>query len=100
MHQYSRRWLLRRALQATAALTILPRAASAADAGHSCVDPQSESLRTSMHYASVSTVANQSCSICSFFTRDSEHAGCGSCVIMSGPVDETGRCDSWSARSQ
>jgi hypothetical protein len=99
MQEYSRRWLLRRVLQATAGLTMLPRAASAADPAHSCVDPQSESLRGSLHYAGVSTVANQSCSICGFFTRDSGQTGCGSCVIMSGPVDETGRCDSWSARS-
>ena len=99
MAEISRRWILRRALQATAALTILPRTVSAADAAHSCVDAQSESLRSSLHYAGVSTVANQSCSGCAFFTRDTAKSGCGNCQIMSGPVDETGRCDSWSARS-
>ena len=99
MHELSRRWVLRRALQITAALTVLPRVANAADAARSCVDPQSESLRTSLHYAGVSAVANQSCSGCGYFTRDSGQNGCGSCVIMSGPVDETGHCDSWSARS-
>ena len=99
MAEYSRRWILRRALQATAALTLLPRTSSAGPTGQSCVDPQSESLRSSLHYASVSAVANQSCSICGFFTRDTSKSGCGTCVIMSGPVDETGRCDSWSARS-
>jgi hypothetical protein len=100
MHEkISRRSILRRALQATAALAIVPRVPSAADTAHSCVDAQSESLRSSLHYASVSTVANQSCSVCAFFTRDTTHAGCGNCQIMSGPVDETGRCDSWSARS-
>jgi len=85
MHDPPRRLLLRRALSAAAA--------------QSCVDPQSDSLRASLHYASVSAVANQSCSGCGFFTRDAAKAGCGACVIMSGPVDETGRCDSWSARS-
>jgi High potential iron-sulfur protein len=90
--------VLRRALQFALGVAALPRIVSAA-AAQSCVDPQSESLRASLHYASVSTVANQSCSGCGFFTRDSAKAGCGTCVMMSGPVDETGRCDSWSARS-
>jgi hypothetical protein len=98
MHEPSRRLLLRRAFQFALAVTTLPRVLSAA-AAQSCVDPQSESLRGSLHYASVSTVANQSCSGCGFFTSDASKAGCGACVIMSGPVDQTGHCDSWSARS-
>lgn len=99
MHQLPRRLIVRRALQMAAALAALPRIVTAAPAPRACVDPQSESLRASLHYASVSAVANQSCSGCGFFTRDSGQSGCGSCVIMSGPVDETGRCDSWNARS-
>lgn len=99
MHEPSRRLLLRRALQFTLGVATMPRLLSAAAAAESCVDPQSESLRASLHYASVSAVANQSCSGCGFFTGDSARPGCGSCVIMSGPVDATGRCDSWSARS-
>jgi len=98
MHEPPRRLLLRRALQFALGVASLPRLARAA-AAQSCVDPQSESLRASLHYASVSAVANQSCSGCGFFTRDNARAGCGNCVIMSGPVDESGRCDSWSARS-
>jgi High potential iron-sulfur protein len=99
MHEPTRRLLLRRALQLALGVAALPRFASPARAAQSCVDPQSESLRASLHYASVSAVANQSCSGCGFFTADSAKAGCGNCVIMSGPVDQTGRCDSWSARS-
>lgn len=95
MQSMPRRWFLRRALQLSAAATALPRVLTAAQ---SCVDPASESLRASLHYTSVSTVANQSCSACGFFTPGGK-SGCGSCVMMSGPVDETGRCDSWSARS-
>jgi uncharacterized membrane protein len=98
MAEPPRRLILRRALQFALGVASVPRVLSAA-AAQSCVDPQSESLRASLHYAGVSTVANQSCSGCGFFTRDSGKAGCGSCVIMSGPVDETGHCDSWSARS-
>jgi hypothetical protein len=99
MPEPSRRLLLRRALQLALGVASLPRIVSAAAAAQSCVDPQSESLRASLHYASVSTVANQSCSGCGFFTADSGRAGCGNCVMMSGPVDATGHCDSWSARS-
>jgi hypothetical protein len=99
MHEPTRRLLLRRALQLTLGVAVLPRLVSPARAAASCVDPQSESLRASLHYASVSAVANQSCSGCGFFTADTAKAGCGNCVIMSGPVDQTGRCDSWSARS-
>jgi hypothetical protein len=36
--------------------------------------------------------------VCGFFTRDDNKPGCGACTIMSGPVDQTGHCDSWSAR--
>jgi len=96
MAELPRRLFLRRALQLSAAAASLPALVKAAE---SCVDPQSESMRTSLHYASVLTVANQSCSLCGFFTPDSAKSGCGNCVIMSGPVDQTGRCDSWSARS-
>ncbi len=99
MHEPTRRLLLRRALQLSLGVALLPRTVSTARAAQSCVDPQSESLRASLHYASVSAVANQSCSGCGFFTPDTAKAGCGNCVIMSGPVDQTGRCDSWSARS-
>ena len=99
MHEPNRRLLLRRALQLTLGVAVLPRIVGSARAAQTCVDPQSESLRASLHYASVSTIANQSCSGCGFFTADTAKAGCGNCVIMSGPVDQTGRCDSWSARS-
>ena len=99
MHEPSRRLLLRRALQLAVGVASLPRLVGTAGAAQSCVDPQSESLRASLHYANPSTVENQSCSGCGFFTADTSHAGCGNCVIMSGPVDQTGHCDAWSARS-
>ena len=97
MHDPTRRLLLRRALQLTTALAAAPALLRSAQAADSCVDPQSESLRASLHYASVSPVANQNCGACGFFTAS--QGGCGNCVIMSGPVDATGHCDSWSAKS-
>jgi hypothetical protein len=98
MHDPSRRHLLRRALQLTTAVAAAPALVRTAAAAESCVDPQSESLRASLHYASASPVAGQPCSACGFFTANAT-GGCGNCVIMSGPVDATGHCDSWSAKS-
>lgn len=97
MRDPSRRLLLRRALQLTTALAAAPALVRTAQAAESCVDPQSESLRSSLHYASVSPVTGQNCGACGFFTA--AQGGCGNCVIMSGPVDATGHCDSWSAKS-
>ena len=99
MHELPRRTVLWRALQIATAWVVMPRIVRAATAAHSCVDPQAESLRASLHYAGVSAVADQTCSGCAFFTRAGNQPACGSCAIMSGPVDETGRCDSWSARN-
>lgn len=98
MHDPNRRMLLRQALQLTTVLVAVPRIAAAASAA-SCVDPESESLRGSLHYASTSTVANQNCAGCGFYTASDTKTGCGNCVMMSGPVDATGHCDSWSPRS-
>src|SRR5262245_8571397 len=97
MHDSSRRLLLRRALQLTAALAAAPALVRHATAAESCVDPQSQSLRTSLQYASGSPVSNQNCGACGVFTPS--QCGCGNCQIMSGPVDATGHCDSWSAKS-
>jgi hypothetical protein len=99
MTDLGRRLVLRQMCVAFASGVAAPALVSAADAPASCVNPDSESLRTSLHYASVSPVAGQSCSLCSFFTRDEAKPACGQCAIMSGPVDEKGRCDSFSARS-
>lgn len=98
MKELPRRAVLCRAFQVTAALAIAPSIVRPARAAESCVDPSSESLRGSLHYASVSPTPNQTCGVCGFFTRDEKKAGCGACTIMSGPVDQSGHCDSWSAR--
>lgn len=99
MDELPRRVLLRRVLQFTGALAIVPRVFGTAAAAESCTDPASESLRTSLHYASVSPRAGETCSGCGFFTPDAGKTACGNCQIMSGPVDEKGHCDSWAAKS-
>jgi hypothetical protein len=94
-----RRTILRRTLQITMALAVVPHMIRPARAADSCVDPASEALRNSLHYASATPNASQPCSACGFFTRDESKKACGNCMIMSGPVDEKGHCDSWAARN-
>ena len=69
------------------------RAARAADA---CVQPESESLRTSLNYTSAGADAATTCAHCAFFTLDAAGGACGGCTILGGPVDATGHCDSFS----
>ena len=69
------------------------RAARAADA---CVQPESESLRTSLNYTSAGADAATTCAHCAFFTMDAAGGACGGCTILGGPVDATGHCDSFS----
>ena len=93
-----RRTALRQLLHSIAVLAISPACARIASAAESCADPGSESLRTSLNYASVSAEPSRACGGCGFYTSDDSRQGCGNCVIMSGPVDETGVCDSWAGR--
>jgi hypothetical protein len=94
-----RRDLLQRALKMTAAALLLPRIVDLARAADSCIDPASESLRSSLHYASATPKAAEPCSACGFYSANAGKPACGNCQIMSGPVDEKGHCDSWAARS-
>ena len=98
MNELPRRAVLRRVLQMSGALAI-PSLFGAVRAAQSCVDPSSESLRTSLHYANLSPKANETCGACGFFTADGSKPAGGNCQIMSGPVDEKGHCDSWAPRS-
>lgn len=72
--------------------------AARAGAAESCADSASESLRTSLNYATASPDAARTCGGCAFFTGDESMQACGQCVIMSGHVDEGGICDSWAAK--
>lgn len=96
MKALSRRVLLRRILNTGASLAFVPAALGAA--AESCVDPSSESLRDSLHYASPSPKPGELCKGCGFFSGESAKPGCGNCQIMSGPVDAGGHCDSWAAK--
>ena len=93
MPELTRRQLLIRVLPLAAATVVVARAAAAAD---SCVDPESESLRDSLNYTSQAEDSAARCERCAFFTSDAARAGCGNCKMLSGLVDATGHCDSFS----
>ncbi len=94
MNEPARRILLHRILQIGVTATVLPTALNAA-AVDGCVSPESDGLRTSLHYANPSPKKDELCQACGFFTADPAKTGCGNCQIMSGPVDAAGHCDSW-----
>jgi High potential iron-sulfur protein len=98
MHEPARRVLLRRILQFTASCALAPVALEAARAAGTCVDPASETLRTSLHYSNPSAKSGEICSGCAFFSAAGSGSTCGNCQIMSGPVDAGGHCDSWAAK--
>ena len=58
-----------------------------------------KNMRASLGYVDVSSVSDQVCSGCQYFSDDRAAAGCGSCELLPGGVSSEGRCDSWSARS-
>jgi hypothetical protein len=93
-----RRTALRMLLHAGAIFFVAPSGMRQAGAADSCVDPASESLRTSLNYANPSPDGSRTCGGCAFFTRDDAGPGCGQCTIMSSSVDAGAVCDSWAAR--
>jgi hypothetical protein len=70
-----------------------------AGAGESCAGPESESLRASLNYTATAADPASTCAHCAFFTADPPGGACGQCTILGGPVDRTGRCDSFSPPS-
>src|SRR4051812_22924110 len=107
MRELHRREILCRGLKLLTAAAALPLAASRVSAATSCTNPDSQPLRESLHYTDVSSDAAKACNACGFFTADeakpaddkSPKPACGNCMIFSGPVNATGHCDSWSAKS-
>jgi hypothetical protein len=96
MARMTRRLLLHRALSLGLAAGVLPRAGHVAEA---CIEPASEALRASINYVGASADPATACARCAFFTADAAGSGCGNCQILSGPVDATGHCDSFSPPS-
>ena len=95
MARLTRRELLFRAVPLGVAGIAFVRAARAG----SCVEPESESLRTSLNYVATAPDLASSCAHCAFFTAEPAGDACGMCKIMGGPIDSTGHCDSFSPPS-
>jgi hypothetical protein len=87
-------------LQFVAASALTPLMNRPANGADICVDSASDSLRMSLNYKLLAAAAQDTCSVCAFFTGKNGGGGssCGNCAIMSGPVDARGHCDSWAAK--
>lgn len=99
MTKVRRRDVLLRGMQTVVVFPLLPLVTSRGNAAESCVDPASETLRHSLNYTSSTPKPAEACRACGFFTPR-EGSTCGPCMIMSGPVDANGHCDSWSSGNQ
>ncbi|HLG88589.1 MAG TPA: hypothetical protein VKZ79_15485 [Alphaproteobacteria bacterium] len=94
------RILTRRGLLACAALTSLWgmfATISKAAAETVCADPNfgDPEQKKSLHYVEASADPRKTCEDCMYFQSQGR---CGSCRILSGPVNPAGYCDSWSAK--
>lgn len=98
MHDRFRRDTLRRGLNIMSLAAALFFSHGRADAADVCVKPESEPLRTSLHYADPAPDPKQACKACGFFSAE-EKSNCGRCMIMTGPVNANAHCDSWSAKT-
>jgi len=68
-----------------------------------CVDvsrlaPGARSLRASLRYGDIAPQPAERCGVCVFFKVAADAPGCGTCQILSGPVAQTGHCDSWAKK--
>lgn len=94
MEKIRRRDVVLRGAQAVTVFSLLPLAARA----QQCVEPSSESLRESLNYQDPSPDPAQPCQGCGFF--ELKAGTCGHCQIMSGPVNASAHCDSWSTKGE
>ena len=91
MGKLLRRHFLIKSTQVLSAATLIPVVAKA----QQCVDVQSEELRESLNYQDPGPDPQQQCKACGFFEMKS--APCGYCMIMTGPVNASAHCESWSS---
>ena len=86
----------------TGVLAIATAGPKASAADKHCADPGKmdggqQSLRSSLHYVESFPDATKTCATCGFFQPG--EGGCGNCTIFTGPANQGGHCDSWSAKS-
>ena len=104
MTSISRRKLLERGVQISVGGAIMATAGTAMAAEEKvCADPKAmdggqKSIRASLNYVEVNPDQNMACAKCGFFTPDAANAGCGQCMIFTGPANAKGHCDSWAPK--
>ncbi len=105
MTSISRRNLLGRGVQISVGGAVLAATGSAMAAEEKlCADPKAmdggqKSIRMSLNYVEVHTNQNESCAKCGFYAADAANAGCGQCMIFTGPANGKGHCDSWAPKA-
>jgi High potential iron-sulfur protein len=94
MGKLLRRDFIMRSTQVLSVAALIPITAKAQQ---QCVEVSSEELRESLNYQDPGPDPKKHCKDCGFFQLD--RAPCGQCQIMTGPVNASAYCDSWSVRS-
>jgi len=98
MKKTTRRDIIACGIKLVAVAPLLPVAGRVHAAEPACVMVDSEPLRESLSYMDPSPDPARPCRDCGFFKPEG-NAGCGYCDIMTGPVNGTANCESWSERS-
>lgn len=104
MTSISRRKLLERGVQISVGGAVVAAAGTAMAAeGKVCADPKAmdggqKSIRMSLNYTEMAPDQTMVCGKCGFFTADAANAGCGQCMIFTGPANAKGHCDSFAPK--
>ena len=108
MTSISRRNLLGRGVQISVGGAVLAASGAAASSAMAaeaklCADPKAmdggqKSIRMSLNYVEVHPNEKEDCAKCGFYTADAANAGCGQCMIFTGPANGKGHCDSWAPK--
>ncbi len=51
--------------------------------------------RHNLGYTSSSPIDDRNCSNCKLFIKTDQSLSCGSCLVMKGPVEDSGYCTVW-----
>lgn len=104
MTSISRRKLLERGVQISVGGAVVATAGTAVAAeAKLCADPKAmdggqKSIRMSLNYVEMAADPTMACGKCGFFAADAANAGCGQCMIFTGPANAMGHCDSWAPK--
>jgi hypothetical protein len=98
-----RRRFLTFAVAGVPLVAVAGRSAGALAQAAACYDSASLPLsqknrRRSLGYVEASTDPARRCTGCAFFTASGE--GCGTCALLSGPVNAGGLCNSFAPRGK